>query len=291
MAGKRGRPTKAESLKKALSAAPRLDPWNGFTDAQVLRAVHDRFDVMNILGKGSLKGDVRSLMISGAPGISKTYTIEQLLAMKAEKNPNFRYKVVKGNISPVNLFMVLQDYMYQGNVVVLDDADGIFGDPDGVALLKAALDSTPERWISWFSETSAFKQDGEMVYAKEFLYNGSMIFITNTDFQAVVDEGKSKMAPHFEALLSRSMYLDLKVHDRRAISIWVEYLINSKNILKNHYGITKDQQKVAVKWLKDNRDSLRTLSIRDAMKIGQMMSADPKTWEKMATILLLKQEM
>jgi len=291
MARKRGRPTKLQSRKTDLSA-PAHDPWAGMEDNHVLRAIHDRFDVMESLTNGSLRGDVRSLVISGAPGISKTFSVEKALTEHKEKYPNkFQYKVIKGNISPVNLYKVLYDYQRQRNVVVLDDADSIFFDDDGVAILKAALDSTPHRWISWHSESAALKENGEQVYNKEFLYNGSMIFITNTDFQGIVDAGKSKLAPHFEALLSRSMYLDLKVHDRRAIAIWVNYLIQVKNILVNHFDITKDQQRTAVDWLVEHRDDLRTLSIRDAMKIGQMMKADPSGWEKTAKILLLKTEM
>lgn len=288
------RPTKTQARRKALKANKTADAWEGMTDGQVLKKIHDRFEVFDMLTKGSLNGDVRSLIVSGAPGISKTYTVEKLLKETAESENRpygFNYKVIKGNISPVNLFKVLQDNCNRRNITVLDDADGIFFDDDGVALLKAALDSTPERWITWNAESAALRENGEQKYNREFLYNGSMIFITNTDFQGLVDEGKSKLVPHLAALLSRSMYLDLKVHDRRAIAVWVAYLVQAKNILVHHYGIDKDQQKEAVMWLVKNRDVLRTLSIRDAMKIGQMMKAQPEEWEKTAEILLLKTDM
>lgn len=290
---KRGRPTKKESQAKALTVTAEHDPWIGYTDAEVLKAVHDRFDVMDSLTHGSTKGDVRSLIISGAPGIAKTYTVEKILNETKEKNPNFIFNVIKGNISPVNLYMYLHDNSAYGNVTVLDDADSIFfeGSGDGIAILKAALDSTPVRTIHWHSETSAFKKDGEVVYNKSFDYNGTMIFITNTDFQGIIDEGRSRLVPHLEALMSRSMYLDLAVHNRRAIAIWVNYLIQQKNILVYHYGVSKTQQKQAVDWLLDNRDTVRTLSIRDAMKIGQMMAAEGSDWERTAEILLLKTDM
>ena len=118
-----------------------------------------------------------------------------------------------------------------------------------------------------------------------------MVFITNTDFQGIVDKGKSKLVPHFEALMSRSMYLDLKVHHRTAVSIWVSYMVHRTNMLVNHYDITKEQQKTAVDWIMENREDMRTLSLRDAMKIGQMMRSEPETWEDTAKIVLLRNKM
>jgi hypothetical protein len=294
MARPKGSKNKAtvQKLKAQLAEGPKarkgkVDALAKLTDAQVVSAVIDRFNIMYKMGKGSVDGTVRGFIISGAPGVGKTHTIEWLLEQHAIKNPSFRFKVVKGAITAVNLFKILQEYRHPGNVVVLDDVDSIFFDDDGVALLKAALDSGTRRKMAWFSESSALKGgDGKKSYDTEFEYNGTMIFITNTDFQRYVTEGKNKLAPHFEALISRSIYLDLKLHGRRAVSLWVDHLVRKNNMLCERFNISAHEQNLALDFIKKNRDRLRTLSLREALKIGQFIATDRANWEVMANVIL-----
>jgi len=266
------------------------DPFEDLTDAQVLFTMHGRFDVLNRMIAGCLKGNVRGLIISGAPGIGKTFNVEEAVQRQKVNNPDFRCKVIKGAVTPINLFKTLQDYRHKGNVIVLDDADSIFYDDVGVSLLKAALDSGTQRWISWLSESSALKggDDGHS-YDNEFEYQGTMVFITNTDFQHYVDEGKTKLVPHFKALLSRSIYLDLMVHTIRSISIWIQYLVNKADILVETLGLSHAEQKEALAYLMENKERMRTLSLREALKIGQMMKTDGEAWKEIADVTLLKE--
>lgn len=290
------RPTKVQERRKALGkdTPTAADHFHGLSDGEILNLIHDRFDLMNRLTDGAMDGSVRAFICSGAPGVGKTYNVEQKLTDKYEEvalskeDKRFKYVVIKGAITPVHLYKTLWNYRFPGCVVCLDDADSIFFHDDGVSILKAALDSTPKRVITWAAESNALKDDMGGEIPTSFEFKGTMIFITNTDFQGIIDKGKSKLAPHFEALLSRSMYLDLKIHSRRAIAIWVNYLVSSKAILRNHYGLTKEQERQAVDWLLDHREDLRTLSIRDAMKVGQLIASDYDTWERDAEILLLR---
>lgn len=289
-----GRPTKAQARRKALGKTEEKDdPFKDLTDGRVLRMIHDRFDVMHRMTQGSLNGNVRGFIVSGAPGVGKTFNVETAVENRTEEmGPDkFRSKIIKGAITPIHLYMTLWDYQHEGNVIVLDDADSIFFQDDGVSLLKAALDSSPRRVLTWASESSALKQgpDPDDRIPSTFEYKGTMIFITNTDFQGIVDKGKSKLVPHFEALLSRTMYLDLKIHNRRAIALWVNYLVKTKKILQIHLGLSADQEKQAVDWVLAHKDDLRTLSIREALKVGQLMKANYDSWETDAEVLLLRE--
>lgn len=284
------RPTKAQARRKALGKDSQTsDPFKNLTDGQVLSEVQDRFTVGDRMIEGAVHADIRGFILSGAPGVGKTYNVEQAIKRRqaeTDNDPNkFRCKIIKGAVSPIHLYKTLWDYQRPQDMILLDDSDSIFFDDNGVALLKAALDSSPQRFITWASEAAMLKQED---IPDTFEYRGSMIFITNTDFQGIVDEGKSKLVPHLEALLSRSMYLDLKIHNRRGIGIWVTHLIRTKKILQQHLGLTETQERQAVEWLNDNREDLRTLSIRDALKIGQLMKSDYDSWEKSAEILLLR---
>src|SRR5210317_1589191 len=290
MAKKRGRPSKKDALKKLTDLNPSEDLDYGLTDAQLLSDVQDRYHMMTKLGKGATSGAVRGMIVSGRPGVGKTFELERLLSEKMAKSPNkFAFEHLKGTISPINLYKKLYDYGRSGNVLLIDDADDVFFDTTSLNLLKAALDSSTRRTTGWHTESNALKEDGEQVYPNSFDYEGSVIFITNVDFQSTIDNGKQKkIVPHLEALMSRSLYLDLKVHSLRALSVWVDYLVNSKNILVNGFGLTKTQQRAATNWMRTNATGMRTFSIRDALKIAQMIKSDPRGWERSAEMLLLK---
>jgi hypothetical protein len=263
--------------------------FEGKTDGEVFAELQTRFGVMNRMTDATIKGDTRGMIISGAAGIGKTFTVEQKVGLRGEEKRGFRSVVIKGSLTPVNLYKILYKYRQPGEVVVLDDADTIFFDDAGVSILKAALDSSPVRTISWYAESHALRGDEEVGdIPQQFDYHGSMIFITNTDFQGIVDKGSSKLAPHFAALMSRAIYMDLKVHDGRAIALWVNYLVGKTNMLVNHYGITRQQQKEALQWIMDNYKNMRTLSLRDAMKVGQFMKSEPTGWTELAEITLLR---
>ncbi len=287
---KRGRPSKAAALKQLTDLTPSEDQDFGLSDGELLANIHARYEMMTKLGNGASAGDVRGMIVSGRPGVGKTFELERILRRKQEEHPNrFRFKHLKGTISPINLYKQLYDYGNRGNVLLVDDADDVFFDATSLNLLKAALDSSSVRTIGWHTESAALKEGGEQVYPNEFDYNGSIIFITNVDFGDVIDQGKQKkIVPHLEALMSRSLYLDLKIHSLRALSIWVGYIVQSKNILVNEFGITKEQQRDAIEWMKTHATAMRTFSIRDALKIAQFIKSDDKYWHEAASMLLLR---
>ena len=287
---KRGRPRKDQSLKSLTSLTPSEDVDYGMTDGQLLSDIQDRYEMMTKLGEGASSGHVRGLIVSGRPGVGKTFELERILKEKHAKSPNkFAFEHLKGTVSAVNLYKKLYDYGSRGNVLLIDDADDVFFDATSLNLLKAALDSSSTRTIGWHTESAALKDGGEQVYPQSFDYEGSIVFITNVDFGSVIDEGKQKkIVPHLEALMSRSLYLDLKIHSIRALAVWVGYIVQSKNILVNAYDLTKEQQNEIVEWMRKNALAMRTFSIRDALKCGQFMKTDPKGWTRAAEMLLLR---
>lgn len=264
------------------------DPFKKMTDVQVVELIRERFDVMHQMSIGATKGAVRGTIISGAPGVGKSHTVEWVLEQAAHKNPAFKSYVAKGALTAVNLYKLLWNYRHEGNVIVLDDADSIFFDNDGLSLLKAALDSGARRRICWLSESNALKADG---IDTEMDFNGTLIFITNTDFQRIVDEGKSKLAPHFEAMMNRSIYVDLRLHGRRAVALWVKHIVSKNNILIDKFSLTARQQNECLDYILKNQDKLRTLSIREALKLAQFMRVDPINWERTANIVLLRNDL
>jgi len=273
---KRGRPSKlvlaerAEMLRK--TAAPR-------DDAEVLKDLIKRFGMLDKLTRGCISNDIRSMIVVGAPGVGKTFTVESIL----ETTPDLKYEIVKGGLSAVELYKMGYRNRRPGSVVVIDDADSIFSDEEGLSILKAMCDSSSTRRVSWLKDSSTLREDD---VPQTYDFQGSFIFISNIDFQRYIDTGGNKYVVHFEALMSRSLYLDLRVHDRQAISLWVEHVAtHGKMFLKENVSEAVGRDILA--FLKKNRDDLREYSLRTAVKLCGLAKSH-HDWKDMAQVLLCR---
>lgn len=273
---KRGRPSKlvlaerAEMLRK--TAAPR-------DDAEVLKDLIKRFGMLDKLTRGCISNDIRSMIVVGAPGVGKTFTVESIL----ETTPDLKYEIVKGGLSAVELYKMGYRNRRPGSVVVIDDADSIFSDEEGLSILKAMCDSSSTRRVSWLKDSSTLRED-EVPQTYDF--QGSFIFISNIDFQRYIDTGGNKYVVHFEALMSRSLYLDLRVHDRQAISLWVEHVATHGKMFAKE-NVSEAVGKDILAFLKKNRDDLREYSLRTAVKLCGLAKSH-HDWKDMAQVLLCR---
>lgn len=276
--GKRGRPTNAER-DALLQASLKTNE----TPQERVARIGERFNVMYKLAKGSISGSLRSLIISGAPGCGKSHTILHLLEQAKESNA-IEYHKVSGIVSAINLYKLLFRYSSSNQIIVLDDTDSIYDDEDALNLLKAALDTNDRRMLSWLSESHALKSED---IPTEFEFKGSMIFITNRHLQAEIAFGRSKIIPHYKAMIDRSVYLDLKLHDMDDIMAWVSYMVLKQHILVQR-GLSQQQEVEVVQWVQRNMEKLVSLSIRTMIKVGDFMLTNPSEWESFANITLLK---
>lgn len=279
---KRGRPSKADLAAREQAVTLAIHETNE-TPAERVARISERFTVMHKLAKGSIAGNVRSFIVSGAPGTGKSHTITRLLE-HAKEQESIRFEVVHGTVTAVNLYKLLFRFSGRNDIIMLDDADSIYEDEDALNLLKAALDTTNVRKLSWLSESAALRSED---IPTSFVYEGSMIFITNKDFQGIVDFGKSKMAPHFGALMSRSIYLDLKLHTPKDLLAWTCHMVERNHILVQR-GVDRSQEQEALKWLRDNADKVREISIRTLLKIADFMLVEPTNWQTFANVTILR---
>lgn len=249
------------------------------TDEDIRTDLKERFDILNLLTRGVIAANVRSLVVTGAPGVGKTYNIENEL-----ERSDVKYEIVRGGISAVNLYMLAYRNRRSGQVVVLDDADSIFGDEQALNLLKALCDSSATRTVSWMKESPTLM---EADIPKSFEYNGGFIFISNLDFQRFVDTRDSRLAQHMEALMSRSLYLDLRLHGREELGVWVNHIAVEGRIFDRE-NIVPELGVDILQFLNENRSCLRELSIRTLLKTCQLAKSHPENWKPMAKLILTK---
>ena len=269
---KRGRPSKADIAARAKKVSVR-------SDSDILSDLTERFKILSLLTEGTIQKNVRAMVVTGAPGVGKTYTVENILEHSGTK-----HEIVRGTLSAINLYKLAYRNRKAGNVVVLDDADSIFNDEDALNLLKALCDTSSVRRVSWMKESHALLDDD---VPQQFEFDGAIIFISNLEFQTFVDEGKNKYAQHFEALMSRSLYLDLRLHNRNELGVWVEHIAKAGKVFERE-GVTAETGRQILSFIRGNRETLRELSIRTLLKTCQLAKTHPREWDRMARVLLTK---
>ena len=135
------------------------------TDDEIIERLRERFEILEDMTYASCDGVVRGMVVTGPPGVGKSFGVEKVLKeagimKKLSQDSLRRFGVEKGAATPIGLYQLLYDYSADGSVLVLDDCDSVLYDELSLNLLKAALDSSPKRTLSWRSESRALANNG-----------------------------------------------------------------------------------------------------------------------------------
>ena len=255
------------------------------TDDEAMDRIRERFDILHEMTKATVSGDIRAMIVSGPPGVGKSYgvetEIEKACLFDKLAGKRLRAEVVKGSATPIGLYQTLYKYSDANSVVVFDDCDSILLDDVALNLLKGALDSGKKRKISWLSESSALRREG---IPDSFEFKGSVIFITNLKF----DQMKSqKLRDHLDALQSRCHYLDLTLDTMRDKILRIKQ-IASDGVLFSDYEFSDMQQDDIIEFMNKNQTRLREMSLRMALKIADLVKSFPAKWRLMAESTCMK---
>lgn len=249
------------------------------TDEQIETRIKARIEVFDTLVDDVIEGEIRGIIVSGPPGMGKSFPVEEKLKHIESS------RIIKGHASAKGLYEMLFQYKDEGSVIVLDDADSIFGDEKALNLLKSALDTTEERVLSWVtgSPFGAATNDDEKDIPGSFVFEGSIIFITNLDFDSMIAKG-NRIAKHLEAIMSRTPYIDLQIKSRRDCLIRIKQVVRETKML-NH--LTNDQKNDVLKFIEDNIKELREISLRTALKVAMYRKSNAN-WLEVARITCCK---
>lgn len=259
-----------------------LDIVTSETDEEIRIKLADRFDILSDMTEAALNNDIKALIVSGPAGLGKSYTVEE----KLDTVDDARKIVIRGMVNKTGLYKTLYQYRFPGCVVVFDDADRIFFDDDSLNMLKAVCDTMKERKLSYLTEYKLIDEETAEVIPKQFVFEGTIVFITNYDFDDMIGRGH-KIAPHLEALVSRSHYIDLAMKTRRDYMIRIRQVVEDQGMLRAH-GLSETQEKDVMMFIDKHQDQLRELSLRIAIKIANLAKSRPNKWQKMARVTCCK---
>lgn len=255
------------------------------SDKRAVERMVEMFDILNEMGWDMTEGHLKGMIIYGPPGVGKSYGIIEALNEasldRALENKPLRHTVQTGYMTPVHLYKALYEAQEPDQIIVFDDCDNILADPDSLNMLKAALDTTGERRLSYCAESNMLKNEG---IENSFNYNGSIVFITNVDF----DLSRGKIHDHLQAIISRCHYLDLTIDTKRDKFLWMREVTLGKRML-HRKGITNTQAQEIIDFIEENLDEMRELSLRMVLKIADLRKTNGKfDWKKKARVSCMK---
>ena len=238
--------------------------------------VNERFEFLADYVDMVADGDRKSTIVVGEGGLGKSFTVMNRLAKKGMKNvadmeigANVMYDidrttfvVVKGYSTAKGLFRTL--YENRGRLIVFDDCDSILKDPTAANLLKAALDSYDERWVTWNAESF-----GESDLPKSFQFLGGVIFISNMSMAAIP-----------QAVITRAAAVDVSM-TRQEVIDRMRTIAQDENFLPN---IELPLKLEAVDFIQSvvGSPQIKTLNLRTLIGVATNRRCKPANWKRLS---------
>jgi hypothetical protein len=254
------------------------------TDEEIVERLRARFEVLKQMTLAVRNGGVRAMIVSGPPGVGKSFGVEEVLSKDglfdslAQRKP--RYEIVKGAMSALGLYAKLYEYSDKNSVLVFDDCDSILMEDLSLNILKGALDSSKKRFIAWNTDSRLLRSEG---IPDRFEFKGAAIFITNIKFEHI----KSKrLKDHLDALESRCHYIDLQMDTDREKMLRIRQIVGDGML--DAFEFEPGGVEQVVEFIDSNKSRLRELSLRMVLKIADLRKAFPSNWEAMATTTCMR---
>lgn len=254
------------------------------SDEEIVERLRSRFQVLQDMTQAVKAGTVRAMIVTGPPGVGKSFGVEEVLSRQdlfnALGNKKPKYEIVKGAMSAIGLYSKLYEYSERGNVIVFDDCDSVLLDDLSLNILKAALDSSKKRRISWNTDSRMLRQEG---VPDSFEFRAGAIFITNIKFENVRSK---KLQDHLAALESRCHYIDLQMDTDREKVLRIKQI--TQDGMLETYDFENGEETEIVDYIVENRAKMRELSLRTVLKVADLRKSFPQTWQQMSEVTVMR---
>ena len=238
--------------------------------------INKRFDFVKQMVDMVAKKTVASAIITGQGGLGKSHTVMKALEEQGLQNVteladfevgqvlNARkcYRVIKGFSTAKGLYRTL----FEGNkmTLVFDDCDSVLKDPVALNILKGALDSYSERYISW----NADMKDDDL--PRSFKFEGSVVFISNMELEKLD-----------QAIRSRAMCVDLSMTEDQKVER-MGVIAMDQDFLPEYEREVKED---ALAFIREMVGEVENLSLRSLIAVCKIR-ATAEDWKDLAKYVL-----
>ena len=245
-----------------------------------------------------------SLLVTGQDKIGKTYNVEKVLNGIGKKDET--WILIKGKPTAETIFTTI--WNNRDKVIVFNDCDSIFKDPDSLNIVKAALVSNTTRDIDWIGGETGFvntddlddnveieercqtwsdEHKGKEGIPSHFKFEGTVVFIT--------DNTKAELFKKEPEFVAKCTCFDLVLNAQNPL-VRMETILPYLKIYKatNSKGtdgkeITNEDLKYEVldfinsdAFLKNPKVRGKQISFRIFDEIYKLRYAELENWEKLA---------
>ena len=241
-------------------------------------SINQRFTFVEQIVTMIASKQIVSVVITGEGGLGKTHTVISSLNQSnltditpylADLDDNSvvdrtgKYVTIKGFSTAKGLYKTL--YNNRDSIIVFDDCDSILKDLDALNLLKGALDSYDDRYISWNTNNT----DDSL--PSTFKFTGSVIFISNLTQDRIN-----------QALRTRSLCIDLSMTTEQKLDR-MTYIISQPDFLP---AIDFNAKKDALQLISTHRDIANEISLRTLINISKIRNSNNNNWQQLALYIL-----
>jgi tRNA uridine 5-carbamoylmethylation protein Kti12 len=257
------------------------------TDEEIMLRLKQRFDILDDMTRAVKAGHVRSMIVTGPPGVGKSFGVEKvlgkhdLMADIANDSKLKKYEIVKGAMSAIGLYKKLYEFSDKKSILVFDDCDSVLLDDLSLNILKAALDSGKKRMIHWNTDSRLLRENG---VPNSFEFKGGAIFISNIKFDHVRSK---KLRDHLEALESRCHYLDLTIDTEREKLLRIKQVVRDSGMLDG-YNLDDISKQEVVDFIHTNAKRMRELSLRMVLKVADIRVSMPANWQAVVEVTCMR---
>jgi hypothetical protein len=226
------------------------------------------------------QGHSHSFMAIGEGGLGKTWNVMEVLAEAGLKdirktlvekevghvvNMAKHFRFVKGTGSAKGLYRLL--FENNDGLIILDDCDDLLKDKTGQSILKTALDTLDDRWITWQAE----EPPGGTDLPREFEYTGRIIFLSNEPVEKIN-----------QALKTRCLRTDMTLSRDQIVEYMERYMLDSEAFLPK---VSKAHKKQALALIKDIKDQIpiKSFSARAFIHACNIRESGEADWKDIAT--------
>lgn len=249
---------------------------NVVTEKVVEFGINERFEFLEKMVTMVAKKSISSAIITGQGGIGKTHTVTKTLKKlgfedvtdlasfeEGERVYNSKsFKMIKGYSTAKGLYRTL--YEDNGMVLVFDDCDSVLKDQTALNVLKSALDTYGERYVSWNAEM----KDPDL--PRSFEFTGTIIFISNKDLNDMD-----------QAVKTRAMCVDLSMTQNQKVER-METLVKNPEFLEEYSIETKVE---ALEFIREHSRKIENLSLRTLIATTKI-AAEGGDWKKLAKYVM-----
>ena len=260
-------------------------------------SIQERFDFLANLTQMTIDGSANAVLVTGEGGLGKTHTVMSEIKQAgltfttdfeppapSKKKPEDsssddsdaddsddeeeiawvnpgQVHVIKGFSSAKGLYRTL--FENNGKLIIFDDCDSIQRNTDAVNILKGALDSSDERWISWNAEEGR----GSKKLPRQFRFTGRVIFISNWAMHRIDGNLRTRCLK-----VDLSMTASEKIERMRYIAMQPSFMPHLDQEIKND----------AIDFLEMHAEEATSLSLRSMLDTIKFRTKNAANWQRQA---------